>query len=312
MTGLTLHVDAWSPDYATPAGVPGGGPVQPPPVDLEVEVASAAWAPRSADCSPCDGDVLFVDGVRRTDAQVWITDEDGTTRPGIAASYAAGIVRCNGTATIEAVEVRRGLFARGGQAALRTRHAHYPPRAVTQDDAAGLSLAVQKRMGELEIDLAVRAEPADLVVVDGPLTGRQNVPGAIGYVKTHHVSYLDPVGQRVVAALEPGQRTPLFLTQTRFARWSWYLRLPGPPGHPWAGVVRCEASADLSLADAVHRADLATATLPRFASSQHRDPRAPQNLLPIGELERALRRRLGDANLLLRSLRAAAAAGAVS
>ncbi len=312
MSGLTLHVDAWSPDYASPAAVPGGGPLTPPPIDADVEVPSSQWEPIGLQCDPCDGDVLFVDGVRRTDAQVWITDDQGQTRPAIAASYAAGIVRCNGRAVIEAVEVRRGLFAKGGEAALRTRHAHYPPRAVVQDDAAGLSLAVQKRMGELEIDLAVRAEPAALVVVDGPLTGRQNVPGAIGYVKTHHVAYLDEAGQRVITALAPGERTPLFLTQTRFARWSWYLRLPGPPSHPWAGIVRCEASADLPLADAVHRADLATATLPRFASKEHRDPRAPQNLTPIGELERALRRRLGDATLLFRSLRQAAATGATT
>ncbi len=310
--GPTVHVDAWSPDYATPAAMPGGGPIDPPPVDLDVEVPSGSWAPIPATCEPCDGDVLFVDGVRRIDAQVWITDEDGQTRPGIAASYAAGLVRCNGRAAIEGVEVRRGLFARGGEAALRTRHAHYPPRAVAEDDAAGLSLAVQKRMGELEIDLAVAAEPADLVVVDGPLTGRQNVPGAVGYIKTHHVDYLDASGRQVVAALGAGERTPLFLTQTRFARWSWYVRLPGPAGHPWTGIVRCEASADLTLAEARSRADLTTATLPRFASSQHRDPRAPQNLVPIGELERALRRRLGDATLLFRSLRQAALSGATA
>jgi hypothetical protein len=34
--------------------------------------------------------------------------------------------------------------------------------------------------------------------------------------------------------------------------------------------------------------------LPRYASAPHRDPRAPQNLLPVGQLERALRHRLGD------------------
>jgi hypothetical protein len=46
--------------------------------------------------------------------------------------------------------------------------------------------------------------------------------------------------------------------------------------------------------------------LPWFASAPHKDPRAPQNLVPIGGLERELRRRLGDEQLLFRSLRAAA------
>ena len=53
-----------------------------------------------------------------------------------------------------------------------------------------------------------------------------------------------------------------------------------------------------------------TATLPRFASAPHKDPRAPQNLYPISGLERVLRRRLGDPLLILRALRSAAAAQA--
>jgi len=54
-------------------------------------------------------------------------------------------------------------------------------------------------------------------------------------------------------------------------------------------------------------ADLTTRLLPPLASSPHKDPRAPQNLVPIGGLERELRHRLGDQQLLYRSLRAAAA-----
>ena len=46
--------------------------------------------------------------------------------------------------------------------------------------------------------------------------------------------------------------------------------------------------------------------LPAFASEAHKDARAPQNLYPIGGLERELRHRLGDAELLYRALRAAA------
>lgn len=310
---LQLHVDSWAPDHATGSAIPGDNAMSPPPIDMDVEVPAAQWAPISATGGPASGDVLFIDGVRRIDAQVWITDPlDGSTRPGIAVSYAAGSVRCNGAATLEAAVVRRGLFARGGAAALRTRHALYPPRAVAEDDPASLSLAVQKRMGELEIEIAATAEPAELTIIDGPLTGRQNIPGGVGYVKTHHVAYLDERGQATVAALGPGQRTPLFLTQTRHARWSWYLRLPGPVGHPWAGIVRCESSADLTLEEARARAEVTAATLPRFASSEHRDPRAPQNLVPIGELERTLRRRLGDPSLLFRALREAAARGHVT
>ncbi|HEX8630952.1 MAG TPA: hypothetical protein VF755_22580, partial [Catenuloplanes sp.] len=59
--------------------------------------------------------------------------------------------------------------------------------------------------------------------------------------------------------------------------------------------------------DAVELADLSLVTLPRFASTPYKDPRAPQNLIPIAGLERRLRGLLGDARLLHRALTFAAA-----
>ncbi len=56
-------------------------------------------------------------------------------------------------------------------------------------------------------------------------------------------------------------------------------------------------------------ADLTARLLPPLASAPHKDPRAPQNLVPIGGLERELRRRLGDQQLLYRALRSAALRG---
>ena len=73
---------------------------------------------------------------------------------------------------------------------------------------------------------------------------------------------------------------------------------------PWAGIVRCEATGTLPLATVVALADTVTVALPRFASVAHKDPRAPQNLAPIGALERLLRHRLGDAQICYRALRA--------
>ena len=80
-----------------------------------------------------------------------------------------------------------------------------------------------------------------------------------------------------------------------------------PGAVPWSGTVRLECSADLPSAEVIRLADLTTRLLPPLASSPHKDPRAPQNLVPIGGLERELRHRLGDQQLLYRSLRAAAA-----
>ena len=96
---------------------------------------------------------------------------------------------------------------------------------------------------------------------------------------------------------------------TSWERHAWYLRLPSTPdtpGAPWAGVVRCEAATDLSLAQVTALAALSQRVLCRYASVAYKDSRAPQNLVPISGLEDTLRHRLGDARLMYRLLREAA------
>ena len=303
---MRFTVEAWAPEY----GLPSDGALEPAdtPVRIDVEVPAPRWAPRRPpDAGSVPQAVLFTDGVRRVDARVWIERDGAGARPGICASYAAGAVRCDGRAQVVAAEVRRALFSAVPEAGpVVTCHGTYPARLATGDDPEQLWLALQVRMGELEVELAASAGHADLVVVDGPLSGHRPVPEAVGYVKTHHVAYLPPALNEVVARLEPGERTPLFLTGSRWSRFSWYLRLPGATGHAWAGVVRCESSIDEGVGAAVALADRVSTVLPRFASTPHKDPRAPQNLHPVAALERELRRRLGDAGLLYRALRAAA------
>lgn len=53
-----------------------------------------------------------------------------------------------------------------------------------------------------------------------------------------------------------------------------------------------------------------SAELPRFAGVAHRDPRAPQNLQPVGALETHLRHLLGHPGLAMRAVREAVASGA--
>lgn len=300
---MKFAVEQWAPEYGTPTGAQLEETTTVPEVDIEVPTRD--WAPITPAGSGAIS-VLFVDGVRRVDANVWIDQPDGTASLGLCATYAAGAVHCDGTAELVASEVRRGLFtAAAGATPIVTRHAEYQVRAVAGSTPEELWLGIQQRMGETEKEIAARHSGDALVVVDGPLSGA-HVPGAVGYVKTHHVEYLPPALRPVIGNLAAGQRTPLFLTTTAWSRYSWYLRLPGPADHPWASVVRCEAPADLGTEAAANLANRVTLTLPRFASHGHKDPRAPQNLYPIGGLERALRRRLGDQGLLYRSLRVAA------
>ena len=309
---MRFAIEAWAPEYGSAMGTEEQLAASQAEVDVDVEVSGDRWSPRTpAAGTPAAACVVFTDGVRRVDAQVWVDGADGTSRPGLCASYAAGAVRCNGRAEVAAVEVRRGLFtAAPGAQAIHTRHGAYDVRAVGGDEPDRLSLCLQQRMGELEVDVASAAGDADRLCVDGPLRGGGHPPGTVGYVKTHHVRYLPPAQDAVVGQLAAGERTPVFIATGRmWSRYLWYLRLPGGDGgHPWAGIVRCETSADAEPAAAIALADTVAVTLPRFSSRPHKDARAPQNLYPIAGLERTLRHRLGDPTLLYRSLRAAAVA----
>jgi hypothetical protein len=306
-------VETWAPDFGAPVTGEALGESD-ATVDVTVEHPPGRWAP-VAPTGPRAGCVLFVDGVERIDARVWFDGDGGLSHQGVCASWAAGVVRCDGRAMVVAAEVRRGVLCPGGEAeTIATRHGDYRPRpvrAVGSGDPIGQALG--RARGDLEAVVAAAAgADRDLLVVDGPLGARRAIPGAVGYVKAHHVSYLPAAQQPVVGRLTPGERTPLFAVGEDRIRYSWYLRLPGPASHAWWGVVRCEASGDMAPAEAVALADTVGATLPRFASQPHNDPRAPQNLHPIAGLERELKRRLGDRDLLERALRQAAAAAAAA
>jgi hypothetical protein len=283
---------------------------------LDLELPAGDWHPLDPASGPAlPGVVLFADGVRRIDARIWVHGRGPQPAPGIAASFAAGIVACDGAARIADVAVERGLFTAAADASdIVTKSARYPARLAAGPGIDQLSLALQQRLTEAEVQLALayRARhPAadDLLVVDGPLRGRNHLDRTVGYIKTHHASYLPAEQAAVVTALRPGQRTPAFTMGTSWRRTSWYLQLPSTAGVPWSGVVRIECPAELPAAQVTALADLTAWVLPPLASSPHKDPRAPQNLVPIGGLERELRRRLGDQQLLYRALRSAAMVG---
>ncbi|MCW2641376.1 MAG: single-stranded exonuclease associated with Rad50/Mre11 complex [Dactylosporangium sp.] len=310
---MRLDVDGWDPGYG--ASFDGGdGPASASSAQLvdDVEVAASDWRPIEAreDVRP-PSTVLLVDGVRRLDAGVWVTGDDGVPHRGLAASYAAGVVRCDldrGVADVAGAQVRRGLFTSNPSAVdVLAGTVRYTAHQMGRDDQATLTGGVQAQLAALEA--AVSGETRsddDLLVVDGPLRGRQHLPRALGYIKTHRVEYLPTALTAVVTALKATERTPVFQVGTTWQRYAWYLRLPTPSRAPWAGIVRIECSAELLDVDAVALADLSAVTLPRFASTSYKDPRAPQNLVPIAGLERRLRGMLGDARLLYRTLTVAA------
>ena len=318
---MKFSVDAWDPSYGT--SVRPGEEQSKTEAVLEVERPTAQWGPVDAAPGVQGPDtVYFVDGVRRVDAQLWIHESTSSASPAQCASYAAGVVRCSPLgAQIIVWEVARmvaGLAADGADITTPMgayRYAQVTPTHVGQDPTAALSNAVQQSMQatEMQLTAAVQDESgeAGLVIADGAI-GRNHLPGVVGLIKTHSRAFLPPTVNPIVSQLDAGQRTPVFRlenpeNQTDLHRYSWYLRLSCPPGAPWAGIVRLECSGTVTPDQAVLLANLSQVTVPKYASEGYKDSRAPQNLYPIGGLERALRRRLGEPSMLYRALRRAAA-----
>ena len=129
--------------------------------------------------------------------------------------------------------------------------------------------------------------------------------------------YVPRAELELLATLLPGERTPLFRIpgsaqdplHLAEGRYSWFVRLPapGPHVHYLGGVLRLECSASISIERAAELADQTATLLPRLASSPVRDPRAPQNLTPVGALEAHLTHLLGDRRLISRLLIASVA-----
>ena len=303
---MKFTVEAWDSDYGAPTDAELTDASQ--DVDVSVEVRPDDWRPLLPETAPVD-DIVFVDGVRRVDATLWIDQPPDFPGFALAATYAAGLVRCNGLATIEASAVERGLFTSAPASDVVTAVGDYEVKATKGTTAEELWLGIQQRMGALEAAMTRGSADAQLVVVDGPLSHARDIENAVGYIKTQKVQYLPLELRQVLTSLPSGYRTPLFLTTTSWSRFSWYLRLANHAG-PAGGLVRCEIDADTTAADAARVATRVSATLPRYASARHKDPRAPQNLYPIGGLERELRHRLGDKELAMRALRRAAQAAA--
>jgi hypothetical protein len=341
---MRFSVDGWDPSYGASLETDGQLEESTATIDPDVELAAGRWRPIDPDpAGPAPDALLFVDGVRRVEAQVWVDGEPGPVdeqtgeilpaepTAALCASYAAGVVCCCAAgAHVVVAELRRGLFSVAPHASdILTRAGGYKAHHVTLRRAStpvmrALSQSLQDRLAEVEvvasnaargeIGAASAAFPAghatggtsDLLILDGPLHNRQHLPRALGYIKSHNKTYLPPELNALVGRLAPGQRTPAFRMGTSWDRHSWYLRLPGPSGAPWSGVVRIECAAALPVAEVIMLAGLSQRCLGRFASSAYKDSRAPQNLYPIGGLERELRRRLGDPKLLYRALREAA------
>ena len=309
--GYTLRLDPWAPEYE--------GSIQLPPDDaggrpVDIRVERAAWeAIRPAD-APRPRVIAFVDGVRRVEHRLLVT-RGGRTAFGLLGSYGVGAVRVDAAARVTDALVGRAAVVGGGDtidpfvAVVGDRLTIlFEPHSVADADPAAPLAGLQAAMRRSEAGLAERLSgEVDVVYQDGPLTFVTAAKGCVvGFVKRLQQAYLDPSAEALLPRLDVGERTPLFLISGRGPRYSWYQRIAFGRAIESAltGVVRLETPAGRGLAEAIRLADLSAREIPRFASHPARDPRAPQNLYPIGGLEDRLKHLLGDPLLLRRAVEA--------
>ncbi len=309
--GYTLRLDPWAPEYE--AMVQVGDDLEPASVDIRVE--RPIWEAVRPVPGPAAARIAFVDGVRRIERRLVVVDE-GRSYFGLLGSYGVGAVSVDSTAHVGHEMVGRVLVTGGGyktaafDAPVDGRLLlRFEPVSTPEPDPGAPVDGLQTAMRQSEASLAERlSAEVDVVFQDGPLTFLTAAArgAVVGFVKRLLRPYLDPSAQALLPRLAVGERTPVFLIAGRDPRYSWYLRIAHGRAieSELTGVARLEAPAARGLDEARQLADLSARVLPRFASDAARDPRAPQNLYPIGGLEAQLKHRLGDPSVVRRAIEA--------
>ena len=307
-----VRIDPWEVDYGdqTPLLSLEARPDQ--QVDHEVEVSDGQWSALTpSDSTAVPERVVFVDGVRRLEARVHARQGERLIYGGFG-SHAVGAVEIHDSkASFGEIRVFRTAVLGSGErlpAPVQVREdLVYAAESTPTTEVDGPLRHIQKAMRLAEATLARDLCRDDtLAIIDGPLSFEPERRGlALGYIKRVHQLYLPNKFIPLLATLSAGSRTPMFTIQSAkagFARYAWFQRLadPGPGATELHGIVRLEAAADVGFDVARGLANAATTWLPKTAPKRARDPRSPQNLLPIGALEQRLRVQLGDARLIRR------------
>ena len=188
--GMRFTVDGWDPTYGTSLELEEDLGESTAQVELDVEIPEDRWQPITVDPAVRrPSATLFVDGVRRVEARVWIDDADGGSpatdaSAALCASFAAGVVCCcSAGAHLLAAQTRRGLFTVAPHAVdVRTGAGSYLACHTTANATMPLSVtlssALQRRLAEVEVTVAVAAR-AGLAAGTGRAAGAGSAAGAM-------------------------------------------------------------------------------------------------------------------------------------
>jgi uncharacterized protein len=317
---MKLRLDPWAAEYNTAFFAEDA--LYNNPEKLEPFIETDIWKRIAPTESSLTWDkLLFIDGTRRIEARVLLEDEREQVAFGAMGSCAVGVVDCcpvqSRKAEIYQTEVKRICAISSGHSlphfellpkGSRLGHLAYEICTTSKRDAEAVVEELQAVMLQEEKNLASRLahlHTESLIICDGQRPIGRGETNVIGYLKTIHDSKISREQLAVVRSLEQGERSPVYLVKTQKDThyFEWFLRLRDP--RPWlyslAGMVRIQAFSD-DLEYVLELANWTCLNLPIFASRQHQDPRAPQQLLPTRALEHELKRRMGDAQLIRRRI----------
>ena len=327
-----IRLEPWSIGYDAPVSIipeeiPNGDNIH-----TEVEVSNGEWQPIRAAIAPeLPNQILFIDGRLRLDAR-FLGRSDDEILYGAFATIAVGAVLVDRTisrAKCIATEVKRIIALGGGLTAPPTvipcpvsgrgdlKYDYCLTSSNNEPDTP--SQIVQSAMLDEELrmanELSLNKElikENTLIVRDGPLLYRvyQTPYVTIGYVKTMGKAYLSGANAQILRSLKVGERTPIFrISKANHSNLSWYLRSGSSDlnykrlgYHELHGIIRIDLDGGIPIDRAQAIADQSTYLIPQYASHPTRDPRAPQNLTPVGALEKELGRRMGSRELISRRL----------
>jgi hypothetical protein len=306
-----VYLEGWSPAYGSAYAIDED---EEPQAEVVLEEDGGDLAFHLCAAIHPEVRVAFVDGVRRKEEGLYRSADDGRVLRALVGAYAVGSVLCDGIAVPQfgGMVVRRLAIWCGGEVvdipAARGGYA-WDSFSVAGTDPLEALRDLQNRMRDDEGRTAEELAAAGwTVIVDGPLSHVQNRDfSVIGYVKVQHRMHLSAADHARLPELKVGERCSIFRYGER--RYSCYTRIEArrPMTGPWHAIVRLEFPQSRGLAAAVAAADFAAGLLPKYTSRPWRDPRAPQNLAPVGSLETRLRHQLGDQALAARAVREAVA-----
>ncbi|WP_027481970.1 DNA double-strand break repair nuclease NurA [Deinococcus pimensis] len=306
-----------------------------------IDIETPRWAALPAGPVPAHLQTVYVvDGKPRMEARLLIDGDGGEPVFGGYGAYVVGAVDLcphgSREAVLRDVQARRVLALCGdvgGAEATRLlpRNPHSGELLYSVETAEGndptapqrklqsLMLAAEQRLSHGFSSQVPYDEDDDvetlavLTLQDGPLRRGYRSGAVVGCVKTMQTMYVSADRAYLLSELRPGERSPILHFRYEGgseARFTWYVRLCEAEfyQHPYAGVMRLEMHAPYEsdfLPDMVRQvADLSGTLLCRLGSKGHKDPRAPQNLIPTRALEQAMGRAMGDTSIVMRRIRA--------